>query len=161
VDGIIVSGGDPAYGEDFLAVLRFLKAQNLMLDVETDGSNSALLEQVIQEKLVDQLVMLLPADMARLTSEDVRRSMALLPQVEDSRFIASVVACDDCGQPNCCLTPEEVGEMARIVAEATGSMKNKFIILAGPGETLTDAQLLKYRSKARTHQVFAEVTKAE
>ncbi|MCF8039936.1 MAG: hypothetical protein K9K79_11535, partial [Desulfohalobiaceae bacterium] len=51
VDGIHISDGDARYSEEFLGVLRYLKKNNLKLQVDTDGRNSELLKQVLDEKM--------------------------------------------------------------------------------------------------------------
>lgn len=168
VDGILISEGNPEFGEEFLSVLRYLKTKNLKLDLLTDGRNSALLEQVLNQGLADLVIMHLPSDMASFALDDVRKTIALVPCFEDYKFVASIVPITGADGEVRYLTPEEIADSARVIAEVTGSQKNKFFIQpcqAGgqkPAlEALADAQLFKYRSKARVYQVFAEIAKPE
>lgn len=164
VDGILISEGNPEFGEDFLSVLRYLKARNMKLEIVTDGRNSGLLERVLNEGLADLVIMHLPSDIAAFNSDDVRKTIALVPCFEDYKFIAAIVPVTGADGEVRYLTPEEIAESARVISEVTGSQKNKFYIQPcqsggqkPPLEALPDAQLFKYRSKARAYQVFAEI----
>ncbi len=57
IDGIHVSGGDPSHGEKFLDVLTLLKKQLLKLQIDTNGVNASLLEQVLERGLADRVIM--------------------------------------------------------------------------------------------------------
>ena len=44
IDGLDVSGGDPAHAEDFLTVLRRLKAGGIQIRLETNGRHPGILD---------------------------------------------------------------------------------------------------------------------
>jgi pyruvate formate lyase activating enzyme len=175
VDGIHVSGGDGQHAEAFLEVLRYLKKNNLKLQVDTDGRNSELLQQVLDQKLADALVVnvLGPAEMygqilgQDVTPEDIKHSIALAAKVPESKFQTPVMPfCRD-GQADY-VSPEEVAGAAKLVAEQTGSKKNAYVIKPVDPKTVSNEelkkleplakpQMFKYRTAARPHQVMAEI----
>jgi pyruvate formate lyase activating enzyme len=175
VDGIHISGGDPQYSKEFLEVLRHLKKNNLKLQVDTDGRNSELLKQVLDEKLADALIMnvLGPAEMygqilgQDVSPDDIKHSIALAAKVPEPTFQTPVMPFIRDGQADY-VSPEEVGGAAKLVAELTGSKKNAYVIkpvdpktmaneMLKKLEPLTKPQMFKYRTAARPHQVMAEI----
>lgn len=179
VDGIHVSGGNPAYADDFLAVLRYIKIENNMkLQIDTNGSNSAILEQILAENLADVMIMQVvgpkelysqivgqPVDLA-----DIEKSMALTVQFPRHQFQTTVVPVVREDGDISYLTKEEIGSTAKFIADATGSMKNPYLIkLFNPKQcqdqrfksvaAMTADALLPYRTAARKYQVFVEVEK--
>jgi pyruvate formate lyase activating enzyme len=175
VDGIHVSGGDPQYSKEFLEVLRHLKKNNLKLQADTDGRNSELLKQVLDERLADALVVnvLGPAEMySQILGQDVspdqiKHSIALAAKVPESKFQTPVMPFSRDGQADY-VSPEEVAGAAKLVEEQTGSKKNAYVIKpVDPRkmdnealkklEPLSKTQLFKYRTAARPHQVMAEI----
>lgn len=180
VDGIHVSGGNPAYASEFLAALHYIKkVNNMKLQMDTYGLNSAILEQILAQDLADVVIMnvLGPREMySQLAGKDVdladiEKSMSLVTKFPEYKFqttVAPVVRED--GEISY-LTPKEVAAAAKFLAEGTGSMKNPYLIkLFKPKEckderfkgvaAMTAEALLPYRTPARNHQVFVEIEKA-
>jgi glutaredoxin len=176
VNGIHISSGDPQYAQEFISVLKFLKGKHMKLQIETNGKNSGILRQVLDEKLADVMIMnvLGPEQLySQLAGEDVdiediKASLALIqnfPEFKIQTVIAPVIREDGTVSY---LTPEEIAQTAKLVEEGTGSKKTPYILKAfNPKETQNAAfkkiepisNLLPYRSKARTYQVFADIEK--
>lgn len=175
VDGIHVSGGDSQHAQEFLEVLRYLKKNNLKLQVDTDGRNSELLQQVLDEKLADALIIkvLGPAEMYSqilgqdVDADEISQSIALAAKVPEPKFQTPVMPFIRDGQADY-VSPEEVAGAAKLVEEQTGSKKNAYVIKpVDPRkmdneelkklEPLAKPQLFKYRTAARPHQVMAEI----
>jgi len=179
VGGLHVSGGDPAALNEWVAVLGFLKTNGLMLQLDTDGRNAAVLERLLEHGLGDRVVMDLkgpkPLYGALLVQEidlqEVDRSMALVAKFPEYRFQTTVAPFPRAGgTPGSIsfLTPEEIAKTALWLKEATGSHRQPYVLRvfdpqAHPDdrfrsvETLSSNSLLRHRSAARKHQVLTEV----
>ena len=180
VDGIHVSGGKPENAEGFLEVLRYIKlTNNMKLQMDTNGLNSAILEQILAEGLADVMIMNVvgPKELySQILGKDVdiadiEKSAALVIKFPEYKFqtTATPVVREE-GEISY-LTAKEVAGAAKLIAEATGSMKNPYLVkLFKPKEckderfkgveAMAAEALLPYRTAARAHQVFVEVEKA-
>lgn len=175
VDGIHISDGDARYSEEFLGVLRYLKKNNLKLQVDTDGRNSELLKQVLDEKMADVLVVnvLGPSEMYSqilgqdVKAEEISQSIALAAKVPETRFQTPVMPFMRDGKADY-VAPGEVADAAKMVEDQTGSKKNKYVIRPVDPQKMNDeklkeleplskTQLFKYRTAARAYQVMAEI----
>lgn len=179
VDGIHVSGGNPAYAAEFLEVLRYIKkSNNMKLQMDTNGLNSTILEQILTEGLADVVIMnvLAPKELySQIAGQDVdiaeiEKSISLVTKFPEYKFqttVAPVVRED--GEISY-LTAKEIGAAAKLIAEATGSMKNPYLVKLFKPKECKDARfkgvealsaeaLLPYRTAARSHQVFVEIEK--
>lgn len=176
VDGLRVSGGDPANAEDFLAVLRYLKANSMKLQVETTGKNSHILENILAENLADVMIMDVKGPKELYSSilgeavdiKDVEKSIALVSRFPVYRFetmVAPITAGDGAVRYP---TADEIEQTAKWVAEVTGSKKHPYLLkwfnpekeaggLPKSLELLPINGLIKYRTAARKYQVLADV----
>lgn len=179
VDGIHVSGGNLEDTQLFLEVLRYIKVTNNMkLQMDTNGLNSAILEQILAENLGDVLIVnvLGPKELysqilgREVDVEDVAKSLALATKFPEFKFQTTVVpVVREDGQISY-LNNKEVGAAAKFIAEATGSMKNPYLVKLFKPKECKDERfkgvaameanaLLPFRTAARSHQVFVEIEK--
>ncbi|MCF8009818.1 MAG: hypothetical protein K9L17_00105 [Clostridiales bacterium] len=181
VDGIHVFRGNPEYAGEFIEVLRYLKNNNLKLQVDTKGKNSHILQQILDEGLGDAVIMdvLGPGELySEILGEDIDineveksiKTAANFPEFYFQTTVVPVVRQDGDTPEISYLAPEEVAEAAKLIEAVTGSKKNPYLIKLFKTkeakdkrlkavEPLSAAELLPYRSKARTYQVFTEVEK--
>ena len=179
VDGIHISGGNPQWAEDFLAVLRYLRSQHLKLQLETNGKNSGILQKVLEEELAQLVIMnvLGPRSLyhkilgEEIDFKEVEESIRLLPRFAQYQFQTTIVPVKRGEEKGLSyLTPEEIGETARLIEELTGSKKNPYLLKRFQPNQVEDKSLrtveplaagllFKYRTAARTYQVLAEVEK--
>lgn len=179
VDGIHVSGGSPEDAEGFLEVLRYIKkTNNMKLQMDTNGLNSAILEQILAEGLADVMIMnvLGPKELySQILGKDVdftdiEKSAALVTKFPEYKFQTTVIPVVREDGEISYLTAKEVAGAAKLITEATGSMKNPYLVkLFKPKEckderfkgieAMAATALLPYRTAARAHQVFVEVEK--
>ncbi|KJS80055.1 MAG: hypothetical protein JM58_19290 [Peptococcaceae bacterium BICA1-8] len=176
VDGIHVSGGNPDNTEEYLAVLRYLKGNNLKLQIDTNGKNSLILQQVLRENLADMLIVniLGPQQLYSKLSEkeididDVKASLGIVANFPKSKIETVIVPVIREDGTISFLTPEEIGETAKLIEEGTGSKKNHYLLkMFNPKEAqeskfrlldpLPNKLVFAYRTKARTYQVFTEI----
>ncbi len=178
LDGIDISGGDPARADDFLAVLRHLKQNAMKLEIATDGGNAALLAAAVREGLADRLVMNVrgPAHLygqlagRPVDPADIRATIALVAAFPAKQFQTVVAPLRRADGAVAYLAPGEVGQAAALIAEAAGDNHQPYLLRpfrpeAAADETLRRAEplaaaaLLPHRSAARTHQVKTEIEK--
>lgn len=162
IDGLNISSGDPAKAEDFLTVLRHLKKQGLMIQIETDGRNPDLLESIVTEKLADKVIFHFPG-LAGVEETTASLALAALaPKYQLLLTIAPITRAD--GQISY-LSPEEAAQAAALAEAVLGSKKHPFLIQAAPEselqglEPLPGPGLFKYRTACRRFMVLAEIKK--
>lgn len=182
VDGIDISGGDEEQAKNFLEVLANLKGRNFKLEVHSNGRNADLLEQVLARGLAQRVVMevkgplRLYADITgqELAPEEMGKSLSLTPRFPEYLFYTVVAPIrrgkEDPPQYDY-LTPEEIGEIAALIKEATGDKTHPYLLkpfdpkrardknLRGM-EAMTPSRLFKYRTAARRHLVKTEIQKS-
>ncbi|MCG8632203.1 MAG: hypothetical protein MI863_00160 [Desulfobacterales bacterium] len=150
----------PDLADVFFQVMERLKAGGLSTFVRTNGNNPDLLARLGGAGLVDRLEFSLtgPATVYRALGTDpeaVAASMACLDRFPELRVITRIAPLDLDGQDRC-ITPEEAGQAAQWLAEASG-VKTMPYLFAADGD---DPPLLfKYRTAARRWQVKADILK--
>ena len=176
--GVAVSGGAPGAVEDLVRVLSLLKSAGLKLEARTAGGNPDVLTRLLDAGLCDRVVMEVKGPPERYAEgpapADVGRSMALTARAPDHRFETTIAPFLPPGAAVAAApvypTIEEIAAAARWIAEATGSPKQPYLLRrfdpsACADERLRAAEplaldaLVRYRSAARRHQVFAEIEK--
>jgi pyruvate-formate lyase-activating enzyme len=179
LDGIHISGGDPAHGERLLEVFALLKRQQLKLQIETNGVNASLLEQVLDRGLADRVIMEVKGSLELYDSllaqpvdpQEIKRSIARVCQCEDYYFYTTIAPLDrknDDIEPFSYITPAEIAGAARLIKEATGDSRQPYRLKAFDPRTADDPklqggaalaknELFKYRTMARKHQYKTEL----
>lgn len=177
IDGFNVSGGDPELADDFVAVLSHLKKNGLKIQLTSNGKNSAILEKLLAKGINDRILLEVngpPGLYPQLTgeeisAEDIKKSIQLATQFSDYQFLTTIVPVMR-GEEASYLTPEEVGEIAKMIEEASGSKKQPYKLRVCDLETLDNEQLkavdplesaatFKYRTAARRYMVMTEIDK--
>lgn len=57
LDGIVISGGEPTIQPDLIDFIRKIKAKNLLVKLDTNGTNPEVIEKLLKENLVDYFAM--------------------------------------------------------------------------------------------------------
>jgi pyruvate formate lyase activating enzyme len=179
VGGVHVSGGAPAAVDGLVAVLGLLKANGLKLQLDTDGRNPAVLQRLLEHGIGDRVVMDLKGPKplysalvgSPIESEDVHRSMRLVVRFPEFRFETTVAPVPGTGEgPERLryLTPDEIGETALWLKEATGSHRQPYVLRAFDPQSSASGRfrsaaapppgsLVRHRTAARRHQVLSEI----
>jgi pyruvate formate lyase activating enzyme len=179
LDGIHISGGDPAHGRKFLDVLDFLKQQKLKLQIDTNGLNADLLGQVLEQGLADRVIMEVKGPLELYDSllqqpvdpAEIKKSIALVSQCEDYYFystIAPFVRKQRDGEQISYITPEEIAGAAALIKAAAGDNRQPYRLKPFDPQTSNDVrlkgcaalagnELFKYKSMARKHQFKTEI----
>lgn len=183
IDGLSLSGDDPAQTDALLSILRHLNACGMKTVLHTDGRQAAVLEKILEENLAHRLIMdvLGPPGIYREVFgndrilQEIRASMRLVVRFREYRFrlvISGFPRKPGDGPAYGVLTPEDIGEAARMIQETTGSDRHPCVVAAGcwngekedpekPREAFSQGDLFPYRSRARRYQVFTEIEKKE
>jgi pyruvate formate lyase activating enzyme len=178
IDGFDISGGAPDRIDDLLKVLSYIKQNGLKIQITTDGRNAAVLEAVKENSLADRIIMDArgPAGLygslagADIDEEELKRSIALATRFSDYRFQTTIAPLVRKDGTVSYLTPEEVGETARLIEAVTGSKKHSYQLKAFDPKHATDERLksadplpssamFKYRTAARRYMVMTEIEK--
>ncbi|MFZ7101658.1 MAG: glutaredoxin family protein [Peptococcaceae bacterium] len=178
VDGIHISGGRLEHADRFIEVLSYLKGNNLKLQIDTTGQHSEILQKVFAKGLADVVIVNLPGSPKLYSQilgtdverEDIKKTIATAIQFPEYKIQTTVVPVKGDNGEYRYLTPDEIGETAKLISEATGSNKIPYLIKrfnppgnkaeeAGLPASLTATQLLSYRARARAFQVFTEIEK--
>jgi len=179
VDGIHISGGDSTHGEKFLNVLFYLKQQKLKLQVETNGLNAPLLEQVLERGLAERVIMEVkgPLELYDLLltqavdPQEIKRSIARVSQCADYYFytaIAPIIREKDELDQFSYITPQEIAKAALLIKEAADDNRQPYKLKVFDPRTVTDPRLqafetlakndlFRYRTMARKHQFKTEL----
>jgi len=176
LSGIDLSGLPAASGEDLLAILFWMKAQGLKVEIRSNGSAPKVLEQIRDKGLGHRLILEIPGppalleamEQAGLNEADLSQSLGLAPGFPEYRLVTiirPVRRIIDGEKAFDCLTPEEIRETARFIESATQSKTHPYFLLPWEGpqtpETgpLTGPAMFKYRTAARRYQVKTEIGK--
>lgn len=178
IDGFDISGGDPEAAEHLSDVLSYLKNSGLKVQVTTDGRNASVLESILQKNLCDRVIMDVkgPAGLYKqlagqeISGEELKQSIKLTATAPEYSFSTTIAPLEREDGTIDFITPEEIGETAKTIEEATGSKKHpctlrpfnpadsdneKFKTL----EPLPSSAMFKYRTAARRYQVITEIEK--
>ncbi|HHT9134012.1 MAG TPA: anaerobic ribonucleoside-triphosphate reductase activating protein [Candidatus Avalokitesvara rifleensis] len=88
VDGVVVSGGEPTLHSGLKELLKELKALGLKVKLDTNGTNPALLEELIEDGLLDCVAMDIKAP---LEDENYRKVAGTACSVHDLRRSVRVI----------------------------------------------------------------------
>ncbi|MCP4722834.1 MAG: hypothetical protein GY860_25550 [Desulfobacteraceae bacterium] len=173
ISGLEISANDASTNDDFLEILRYIKAHGLLVQLETDGRNAHLLETIITENLADRFIFQLrgPARLYEaiigypLKNEELCNSLSLVVKSPEYRIILSIACLERPEGKSGFLTLGEATQAAAIVEHATGSKKHPFFIkgvVPSPELDilpLPSSAFFKYRTACRPHMVLAEILK--
>ena len=178
LDGIHISGGNPAETDGLVQVISYLKQNGLKIQAVTSGKNSKVLEALLQKGLVDRVIVDVkgPASLypqisgEPLDEDDLRRSISLASTASEYRYVTTIAPVIRPAGEFEYITPEEIGDTAQLIEEASGTKKNPYTLCKFDPQTSTDERLqsmealpssamFKYRTAARRYQVMTEIEK--
>jgi pyruvate formate lyase activating enzyme len=178
IDGFDVSGGDPKEVGDLVEVLGYLKDKRLKIQLTGNGVNAEVLERLLAAGLGDRLIMEVKGPESLLhalygsgaTAAEISKSLSLAAKFPEYSLVTTIAPVKREGGEITYLTPEEVGDTANFIEQATGSKKNPYLLRAFRPDEIDDQDLkgveplpqsamFKYRSAARRFQVLTEVEK--
>ncbi len=114
LDGVAISGGEPTMQADLPAFIRAIKAMGFLVKLDTNGTNPAMLKELLDEKLIDFVAMDIKGPLEKYSQiaarpinlQAIRQSIALIKTI-DHEFRTTIVA----GQ----LTPADFESIGQLV----------------------------------------------
>jgi len=181
IDGLHVSGGDPSLATELVVTLSFLKKGGLQLQLDTNGKNLSVLERLLEERLGDRIIMDVKGPLAlygkllggEIDPVEIVKTMALLPKFPEYQFqttVAPMVRQEGERPEISYLTPEEIGETAKLIKYTTGSHQQPYLLRIFDPDACSDKRIkaveglpynamFKYRTAAREHLPRTEIEK--
>lgn len=167
LDGIHISSGSPEDGAALIKVMSHLKAYGLKIEITSDGTNPDLLDRILENGLADRVIMEISSP---IENDDLTHSIASAVKFSEYRFFSTINPLIRPDGSIDFITPEEVGEIARIIEQTTGSKKHPYALKAWNAsednderlksiDPLPDSALFKYRTMARRYMVMTEIQK--
>jgi pyruvate formate lyase activating enzyme len=86
IDGVCITGGEPTTHKDLPKLIKKIKNLNLLVKLDTNGSNPKMLEELIKRKLVDYVAMDIKAPLekydkaakVKINKKNIRKSVGLI-----------------------------------------------------------------------------------
>jgi pyruvate formate lyase activating enzyme len=106
LQGVVITGGEPTLQRDLADFVRSIKKLKFSVKLDTNGSNPALLQELIEEKLIDFIAMDIKSPLQKYhlfykgDLENVTRSIAIikscgLPYVFRTTYDKAILTDDD------------------------------------------------------------------
>ena len=136
VTGVAICGGEPTLQPDLVPFIKKLRALDLSVKLDTNGSNPAVLARVLVENLVDYVAMdikgprhLWPNLSGNPGAEAAMlESMTLVPKFPTYEFRTTIAPVLRGGADISFLTAAEMGQAARMMVEVTGGNGHKYYV---------------------------------
>jgi pyruvate formate lyase activating enzyme len=99
LEGICITGGEPTLNPDLYEFIKKIKEMGYLVKLDTNGSNPAMLEKLLNEKLVDFVAMDIKAPLEKYKQvvgsdvklEDIQRSVELVRRAPDYEFRTTIL----------------------------------------------------------------------
>lgn len=159
LDGVVISGGEPTLQQGLEGFIKKIKKgrNNFLIKLDTNGSNYIVLGDLLKEKLVDYVAMdvkgppQIYADLIGKEFVDARdgyeKAIAIVSQFPDYEFRTTVVPVVRRNGEISFMTPEEIGETAKLIYDCTGSREHKYYLqpfVVPKNGKLLDSRLEKF-----------------
>ena len=136
VTGVVICGGEPTMQPDLVPFIRKLRALDLSVKLDTNGSNPKVLSQLLAENLVDYVAMdikgprhLWPNLSGNPGAEAAMlESMPLVAKFPTYEFRTTVAPVLRGGADISFLTVPEMAAAAKMLVKVTGGNKHKYYV---------------------------------
>jgi pyruvate formate lyase activating enzyme len=157
LDGVVITGGEPTLHKDLPRFLRQIKERGLSVKLDTNGTNPAMLDKIINEGLVDYLAMDIKAPLT-LTSYQKLCGKKLNANDLDS-IKESIIAIKQSGLPHEFRTTviKELHTKEDILAMAELTKGSTYYLQRFKNTTTLDPTFKLYTSYSK--EELAEMTK--
>jgi pyruvate formate lyase activating enzyme len=92
IQGVVISGGEPTLQPKLKDNCKKIKAMGFKVKLDTNGTNPAIIKELIEEKLIDYIAMDVKAppkkykDLCGLNFDDVKESFEIIKNFENHEF---------------------------------------------------------------------------
>ncbi len=138
IEGVCISGGEPTQQLGLKFFAERLKRKGLLVKLDTNGSNHAVLGELLEESLIDYVAMdvkgprMIYADLVGRKFLDERddygKAIAVTTGFPDYEFRTTVAPVVRRSGEISFMTPEEIGETAKLIYDWTGRNNHKYFL---------------------------------
>lgn len=134
---VCICGGEPTIHPDLINFIKLLKGYGYKIKLDTNGSNSVMLEELKEKKLVDYIAMDIkgpPQLYSRLIGkkinliENVERGMNIVASDNNEYEFRTTIAPLIENEKIRWMTPEEIGETADFIIRVTGKREHNYYL---------------------------------
>lgn len=135
IEGVVFCGGEPTLQKDLFYLAEKIKEKNLAIKLDTNGSNPKVLEKLLKKNFVDYVAMDVkgPENLysfitgKKIDINKIKESINLVSQFPYYEFRTTIVPIIK-NDKTCFMTPEEIGETAKLIYNCTGDSKHKYFL---------------------------------
>ncbi|MCD8209232.1 MAG: anaerobic ribonucleoside-triphosphate reductase activating protein [Coprobacillus sp.] len=152
IDAVVITGGEPTLDPDLIDLIKRIKDMGYLVKLDTNGSNSLVLKEIVSNKLVDYIAMDIkncPARYdetagAKVDLEEIKASIRILLK-GSVNFEFRMTIMKEFHQPNA----EDVKELAHLIDGAKLLMLQKYEdspnCIVGGFHALNEREVREYR----------------
>ncbi len=137
IEGVVISGGEPTLQNGLERFIEKIKERNLFVKLDTNGSNPQILKSLLEKKIIDYVAMdvkgsilLYPSVVGREfmdERDDIGKGIGIVSNFPDYEFRTTIIPINENGRMRW-MTPEEIGDTAKLIYNWTGSNEHKYFI---------------------------------
>ena len=135
IEGVVICGGEPTLEEDLEEFLEKLRKRKLKIKLDTNGSNPEILKGLLEKKLVDYVAMDVKSPLeiysevsgTEVDKEKIKESIQIVSKFPDYEFRTTIFPVIKKDRMEF-ISPEEVGEITKIILEITGEKNSKYFL---------------------------------
>ncbi|MFA6022538.1 MAG: anaerobic ribonucleoside-triphosphate reductase activating protein [Candidatus Pacearchaeota archaeon] len=136
IDGVVLCGGEPTQEPDIVHFIRKLKGRELLVKLDTNGSNYSVLQELLDDKLVDYVAMDVKGPLYLYDKivgkhvdlrDDVEKGMSIVPRFPRYEFRTTIVPVIRENETRF-LNPVEMMDTARWMVDNTQSNEHNYYI---------------------------------
>jgi pyruvate formate lyase activating enzyme len=138
IDAVVLCGGEPTLQHDLIYFAEKIKERGLLVKLDTNGCEFGTLIELHESKLIDYVAMdvkgppQIYADLIGREFLDSRdgyeKAIDIVSHFPDYEFRTTVVPVIRRNGEISFLTPEEIGETAKLIYDCTGSIEHKYFL---------------------------------
>jgi len=138
IDAVVLCGGEPTLQHDLIYFARKIKERGLLVKLDTNGSEFGTLIELHESKLIDYVAMdvkgppSIYADLIGREFLDARdgyeKAIAIISHFPDYEFRTTVIPVVRRNGEISSLTPEEIGQTAKLIYDCTGIIEHKYFL---------------------------------
>ena len=128
VDGVVISGGEPTVHPHLKEIICAIKEMGFLVKLDTNGTNSAVLKELVESKLIDYVAMDVKAPIQRYKDivgvkvdvEEIKKSIEYLKEQNNIEYMFRTTLCP-------VLTEEDVRKIGELVCGAEVFQLQQFV----------------------------------
>jgi anaerobic ribonucleoside-triphosphate reductase activating protein len=127
IDAIVICGGEPTLQNDLPEFAKRAKEKNLLVKLDTNGSNPEMLKNLLEKKLIDYIAMDIKGPLylypkiigGEMNSKNVKESMRIITKFPDYEFRTTIVPIISKDNKTRWISPSEIKDAAELIYYCT------------------------------------------